>query len=84
MLLPFLSPLFLRSAVEYFSKFADELVGFALGEGQWREQSQGVGARAAGEHVLLLNEACAHLLVGHIELNAYHESAASHLRHMGQ
>lgn len=37
MLLPFLSLLFLRSAVEYFSKFADELVGFALGEGQWRE-----------------------------------------------
>ena len=85
MLLPsLLSLLFLRSAVEYFSKFADELVGFALGEGQWREQSQGVGARAAGEHVLLLNETRAHILVGHIEFNAYHESAAAHLRHVGQ
>ena len=31
------SPSFLRSAVEHFGKFADELVGFGLGESQWWE-----------------------------------------------
>ena len=48
---------------EHSLKLLHKLVGIGLGEGERRKEAQGVGARAASEDVLLLDEAGADVLV---------------------
>ena len=55
-----------------------------LSQCERRKEAQGVGARAASEDVLLLDEAGAEVLVGHIELYAYHEASATNIYDMWQ
>lgn len=69
---------------EHSLEFLHKLVGIGLGEGERRKETQGVGARAACENVLLLDEAGADVLVGHIELYAYHEASATNIYDMWQ
>ena len=69
---------------EHSLKLLHKLVGIGLGEGERRKEAQGVGARAASEDVLLLDEAGADVLVGHIELYAYHEASAANIYNMWQ
>lgn len=69
---------------EHSLKLLHKLVGIGLGEGERRKETQGVGARAACEDVLLLDEAGADVLVGHIELYAYHEASATNIYNMWQ
>ena len=69
---------------EHSLKLLHKLVGIGLGEGERRKETQGVGARAACENVLLLDEAGADVLVGHIEFYAYHEASATNIYDMWQ
>ena len=69
---------------EHSLELLHKLVGISLGEGERRKETQGVGARAASEDVLLLDEAGADVLVGHIELYAYHEASATNIYNMWQ
>lgn len=69
---------------EHSLKLLHKLVGIGLGEGERRKEAQGVGARAASEDVLLLDEAGADILVGDIELYAYHEASATNIYDMWQ
>ena len=69
---------------EHSLEFLHKLVGISLGEGERRKEAQGVGTRAACKDVLLLDEAGADVLVGHIELYAYHEASATNIYDMWQ
>ena len=69
---------------EHSLEFLHKLVGISLGEGERRKEAQGVGARAASEDVLLLDEAGADVLVGDIEFYAYHEASATNIYDMWQ
>ena len=69
---------------EHSLKLLHKLVGIGLGEGERRKETQGVGARATCEDVLLLDEAGADVLVGHIEFYAYHEASAANIYDMWQ
>ena len=69
---------------EHSLEFLHKLVDIGLGEGERRKETQGVGARAACENVLLLDEAGADVLVGDIEFYAYHEASATNIYDMWQ
>ena len=69
---------------EHSLELLHKLVGISLGEGERRKEAQGVGARAASEDVLLLDEAGADVLVGDIEFYAYHEASATNIYDMWQ
>lgn len=66
----------LISMVLYFLQYgfqsSDEVIHILLGQYQWREDTEDVGAGATGETVLLVDELAANFLVRNIEYGAYH------------
>ena len=58
--------------LQYSFQFSDEVIHILLGQYQWREDTEDVGAGATGEAVLLVDELAAHFLVRNIEYGAYH------------
>lgn len=65
--------------LQYGFQSSDEVIHILLGQYQWREDAENVGAGATGEAVLLVDELAAHLLVRNIEYGAYHQATATNL-----
>lgn len=58
--------------LQYGFQFFDEVIYIFLGQYQWREDTEDVGAGATGEAVLLVDELAANFLVRNIEYGSYH------------
>ena len=58
--------------LQYGFQSSDEVIHIFLGQYQWREDTEDVGACATGEAVLLVDELAANFLVRNIEYGAYH------------
>ena len=58
--------------LQYGFQSSDEVIHILLGQYQWREDTEDVGAGATGEAVLLVDELAANFLVRNIEYGAYH------------
>lgn len=58
--------------LQYGFQSSDEVIDILLGQYQWREDTENVGASATGETVLLVDELAANFLVRNIEYGAYH------------
>ena len=58
--------------LQYSFQSSDEVIHIFLGQYQWREDTENVGAGATGEAVLLVDELAANFLVRNIEYGAYH------------
>ena len=58
--------------LQYGFQSSDEVIYILLGQYQWREDTEDVGAGATGEAVLLVDELAANFLVRNIEYGAYH------------
>ena len=58
--------------LQYGFQSSDEVIHIFLGQYQWREDTEDVGACATGEAVLLVNELAANFLVRNIEYGTYH------------
>ena len=58
--------------LQYSFQSFDEVIHILLGQYQWREDTEDVGAGATGEAVLLVDELTANFLVRNIEYGAYH------------
>ena len=58
--------------LQYGFQSSDEVIHIFLGQYQWREDTEDVGAGATGEAVLLVDELAANFLVRNIEYGAYH------------
>lgn len=65
---------------QYGFQSSDEVIHILLGQYQWREDTENVGAGATGEAVLLVDELAANFLVRNIEYGAYHQATATNLR----
>ena len=68
--------------LQYGFQSSDEVIHIFLGQYQWREDTEDVGAGATGEAMLLVDELGAHPLVGNVEHDADHQSTAAHLGDM--
>ena len=58
--------------LQYGFQSSDEVIHIFLGQYQWREDTEDVGAGATGEAVLLVDELAANFLVRNVEYGAYH------------
>lgn len=58
--------------LQYGFQSSDEVIYIFLGQYQWREDAEDVGAGATGEAVLLVDELAANFLVRNIEYGSYH------------
>ena len=58
--------------LQYGFQSSDEVIHILLGQYQWREDAEDVGAGATGEAVLLVDELVADFLVRNIEYGSYH------------
>lgn len=58
--------------LQYGFQSSDEVIHIFLGQYQWREDTEDVGAGATGEAMLLVNELAANFLVRNIEYGSYH------------
>ena len=58
--------------LQYGFQSSDEVIDILLGQYQWREDTEDVGAGATGEAMLLVDELAANFLVRNIEYGAYH------------
>ena len=58
--------------LQYGFQSSDEVIDILLGQYQWREDTENVGASATGETVLLVDELAANFLVRNIEYGTYH------------
>ena len=58
--------------LQYGFQSSDEVIHVLLGQYQWREDTEDVGACATGEAVLLVDELAANFLVRNIEYGTYH------------
>ena len=58
--------------LQYGFQSSDEVIHILLGQYQWREDTEDVGACATGEAMLLVDELAANFLVRNIEYGAYH------------
>ena len=58
--------------LQYDFQSSDEVIHIFLGQYQWREDTEDVGAGATGEAVLLVDELAANFLVRNIEYGSYH------------
>ena len=58
--------------LQYGFQSSDEVIDILLGQYQWREDTENVGASATGETMLLVNELAANFLVRNIEYGTYH------------
>ena len=58
---------------------ADEVIHVLLGKAERWKQTQQVGAGAAGEAVLVIDEWLAHVSLRDIKLHTYHQSATTHV-----
>ena len=58
--------------LQYGFQSSDEVIHILLGQYQWREDTEDVGAGATGEAVLLVDELAANFLVRNIEYGSYH------------
>ena len=58
--------------LQYGFQSSDEVIHIFLGQYQWREDTEDVGAGATGEAVLLVDELAANFLVRNIENGSYH------------
>ena len=58
--------------LQYGFQSSDEVIHILLGQYQWREDTEDVGAGATGEAMLLVNELVANFLVRNIEYGTYH------------
>ena len=65
--------------LQYGFQSSDEVIHILLGQYQWREDAENVGAGATGEAVLLVDELAAHFLVRSVEYGAYHQATATNL-----
>ena len=58
--------------LQYGFQSSDEVIHILLGQYQWREDTEDVGAGATGEAMLLVDELAANFLVRNIEYGSYH------------
>ena len=58
--------------LQYSFQSSDEVIHILLGQYQWREDTEDVGAGATGEAMLLVDELAANFLVRNIEYGSYH------------
>ena len=58
--------------LQYGFQSSDEVIHIFLGQYQWREDTEDVGAGATGEAVLLVDELAANFLVRNVEYGTYH------------
>ena len=58
--------------LQYGFQSSDEVIHILLGQYQWREDAEDVGAGATGEAVLLVYELAANFLVRNVEDCTYH------------
>ena len=58
--------------LQYGFQSSDEVIHIFLGQYQWREDTEDVGAGATGEAVLLVDELAANFLVRNVEYGSYH------------
>ena len=58
--------------LQYGFQSSDEVIHVLLGQYQWREDTEDVGASATGEAMLLVDELAANFLVRNIEYGTYH------------
>ena len=58
--------------LQYCFQSSDKVIDIFLGQYQWREDTEDVGAGATGEAVLLVDELAANFLVRNVEYGAYH------------
>ena len=58
--------------LQYGFQSSDEVIDILLGQYQWREDTEKVGASATGETVLLVDELAANFLVRNVEYGSYH------------
>ena len=58
--------------LQYSFQSSDEVIHILLGQYQWREDAEDVGAGATGEAMLLVDELAANFLVRNIEYGSYH------------
>ncbi len=58
--------------LQYGFQSSDEVIDILLGQYQWREDTENVGASATGETVLLVDEFAANFLVRNVEYGSYH------------
>ncbi len=58
--------------LQYGFQSSDEVIHIFLGQYQWREDTEDVGAGATGEAMLLVDELAANFLVRNIEYGSYH------------
>ncbi len=65
--------------LQYGFQSSDEVIHIFLGQYQWREDTEDVGAGATGEAVLLVDELAANFLVRNIEYGSYHQATATNL-----
>lgn len=65
--------------LQYGFQSFDEVIHIFLGQYQWREDTENVGAGATCEAVLLVDELAANFLVRNIEYGSYHQTTATNL-----
>ena len=58
--------------LQYGFQSSDEVIHIFLGQYQWREDTEDVGAGATGEAMLLVDELAANFLVRNVEYGSYH------------
>ena len=58
--------------LQYGLQSSDEVIDILLGQYQWREDTEDIGAGATGEAMLLVDELAANFLVRNIEYGTYH------------
>ena len=63
--------------LQYGFQSSDEVIDILLGQNQWREDTEDVGAGATGEAVLLVDELAANFLVRNIEHGSYHQTTTT-------
>ena len=63
--------------LQYSFQSSDEVIHILLGQYQWREDTEDVGAGATGEAVLLVDELAANFLVRNIKYGTYHQTTAT-------
>ena len=63
--------------LQYGFQSSDEVIYIFLGQYQWREDAEDVGASATGEAVLLVDELAANFLVRNVEYGTYHQATAT-------
>ena len=68
--------------MQYCLEACDEVLCLLHREAEWWEKTDDVGARASCKTMLLLDEACAWLLVWDVKFNANHESLSANVNNV--